>query len=95
MNTEKDSFLCYVEGVHHYIIDENYPSKNDTVLLIPEPTNEFDENCIAVYTTGLKKIGNIPIRANLIVGSKINFKPAFAKVKYNYNPVNSVMIEIT
>jgi hypothetical protein len=94
MNSEDNSFLCYVDGVHHYIIDEDYPSINDTVILIPEPNNEFDKNCIAVYTSDLKKIGNIPKRANLYVGDKINFKPAFAKVKYEYNPVNSVMIEI-
>lgn len=94
MNKYEDKFICYVEGVNHYVIGNEYPSINETVVLIPEPNNKFDKNCIGVYNVYLKKIGNIPKRANLFIGSKIFFKPSFAKVKSVYNNLNTLIIEI-
>lgn len=94
MNNSIDKFICYVEGVNHYVTNNEYPSINETVVLIPEPNNKFDKNCIGVYNVYLRKIGNIPKRANLFIGDKIFFKPTFAKVKSVYSNLNTLLIEI-
>jgi hypothetical protein len=95
MNNSNDKFICYVEGVNHYVINNEYPAINETLVLIPEPNNKFDKNCIGVYNVYLKKIGNIPKRANSFIGDKIFFKPAFAKVKSVYNDLHTLLIEIS
>jgi hypothetical protein len=87
-------FSCPLMGTKYYTVER--PKVGDTVLLVPEPKNEFDENAIAVYNSALEQVGYVRQRANTsrYVASKLKGKPAYAQISHSDSDKDNPIILI-
>ncbi len=47
-----------IAGIKHHVF--LLPKTNDSLVLVPEPNNEYDRFAVAVYNTLSQKIGYVP-----------------------------------
>lgn len=96
MSNFNDSFICNISGLKYHLYKNQFPIIGDTLVLIPEPNNQYDKNAIGVYDVHLRQLGYIPKTsgANFYIGGKISWKPYFAKVKSVYQDLGAILIKI-
>ena len=58
------------------------PEVGDTVILVPEPNNEFDKNAVAVYNSYMEQVGYVRQRGNTseYVAKLLAGKPALGQI---------------
>ncbi|PWA09677.1 hypothetical protein DCC39_12590 [Pueribacillus theae] len=66
LRLEKDGKLhssFFIHGMRHQHLPDGWASRineNSSLKLIQEPTNDYDPNAVAIYTTGGIKLGYVP-----------------------------------
>ena len=85
-------FTCPLMGTKHYNVQR--VKEGDEVLLLPEPSNEFDANAIAVYNQKIEQIGYVRQRENTseAVAKLLKGKPALAQISKIYEDEHSPII---
>lgn len=71
------------------------PEVGETVILIPEPNNEFDRNAVAVYNSFMEQVGYVRQRGNTseYVAKLLSGKPALGQICFkDMRNVNSPII---
>ena len=88
----KKIFTCPVMGVRHYQVP--IPEVGEIVMLMPEPTNEYDKYTIGVYNRFLQQVGYVRKLGSTseYVTKLIGGKPGLGQISYKYESDHTTII---